>query len=146
MLVDRMNRATQEVFADKSGNGEWRVESFGTEGECYVTLFAGPEAELRARYYARFCKPLEDGGLDYWNSLTNAEQMASLSAARDATWACYVAALELKNETVEALEAIGFLPEGYCFCYNRTRDALRPEVEHTGECREARAVIRKNND
>jgi hypothetical protein len=46
-------------------------------------------------------------------------------------------------ELIEALEALGALPEGYCFCYGGKRDANKPESEHFGECREARAAIRK---
>jgi len=40
-----------------------------------------------------------------------------------------------------ALEGIGVLPDGYCFCFNSYRDANKPEHEHTGECREARAAL-----
>jgi hypothetical protein len=32
--------------------GEWRVEYFDDDGGCYVTVFAGPRAEKRARDYA----------------------------------------------------------------------------------------------
>lgn len=46
-----------EVFADKTGNGDWRVEAVGQEGEYYVTLFSGPFAKLRARHYALFAHP-----------------------------------------------------------------------------------------
>ena len=31
---------------------EWRVEGIHRNGDCFVTLFSGPEAELRAREYA----------------------------------------------------------------------------------------------
>ena len=30
---------------------EWRVEYFDDDGGCYVTIFAGPAAERRARDY-----------------------------------------------------------------------------------------------
>ena len=33
---------------------EWRVEAIGANGECYVTLFSGPDAEVRARQYAQW--------------------------------------------------------------------------------------------
>jgi len=39
------------VFEDKAETGDWRVEYFDTDGGCYVTIFAGPEAEARARAY-----------------------------------------------------------------------------------------------
>jgi hypothetical protein len=39
------------VFEDRYGSGEWRVEYFDDDGVCYVTVFAGPEAERRAREY-----------------------------------------------------------------------------------------------
>jgi hypothetical protein len=37
------------VNEDRSGTGEWRVEYFDDDGGCYVTIFAGPAAERRAR-------------------------------------------------------------------------------------------------
>jgi hypothetical protein len=39
------------VFEGRHGSGEWRVEYFDDDGGCYVTVFAGPEAEQRAREY-----------------------------------------------------------------------------------------------
>jgi|HubBroStandDraft_3_1064219.scaffolds.fasta_scaffold992343_1 hypothetical protein len=39
------------VFADRFGRPEWRVEYQDTDGSCYVTIFAGPDAERRARDY-----------------------------------------------------------------------------------------------
>jgi hypothetical protein len=39
------------VQEDRDGTGEWRVEYFDTDGGCYVTVFAGPKAEKRARDY-----------------------------------------------------------------------------------------------
>ena len=39
------------VNEDRSGTGEWRVEYFDDNGGCYVTIFAGPAAEGRARDY-----------------------------------------------------------------------------------------------
>jgi hypothetical protein len=39
------------VFEDRDGSGEWRVEYFDDDGGCYVTVFAGPVAEGRAREY-----------------------------------------------------------------------------------------------
>ena len=38
------------VIEDSDG-GDWRVEYFDEDGGCYVTLFAGPKAEKRARDY-----------------------------------------------------------------------------------------------
>jgi hypothetical protein len=38
------------VIEDRDG-GEWRVEYFDDDGGCYVTMFAGPKAEKRARDY-----------------------------------------------------------------------------------------------
>lgn len=40
------------------GNGEWRVEYQDDDGGCYVTIFAGPAAERRARIYF---EPLKTG-------------------------------------------------------------------------------------
>jgi hypothetical protein len=39
------------VIADRDGTAEWRVEYFDDDGGCYVTVFAGPKAEQRARDY-----------------------------------------------------------------------------------------------
>ena len=46
-------------------------------------------------------------------------------------------------DLLAACEGLGAMPEGYCFCYGHRRDPLKPEHEHTGECREARAAIAK---
>jgi hypothetical protein len=43
---------TIAVFEDRREAGDWRVEYFDDDGGCYVTVFAGPEAERRARDYA----------------------------------------------------------------------------------------------
>jgi hypothetical protein len=39
------------VIEDRDGTEEWRVEYFDDDGGCYVTVFAGPKAEKRARDY-----------------------------------------------------------------------------------------------
>jgi hypothetical protein len=39
------------VHEYRYGNGEWHVSYFDGDGGCYVTAFAGPEAEWRAREY-----------------------------------------------------------------------------------------------
>jgi hypothetical protein len=39
------------VFEDHDEPGDWRVEYFDSDGGCYVAIFAGPEAEKRARDY-----------------------------------------------------------------------------------------------
>jgi hypothetical protein len=46
-------------------------------------------------------------------------------------------------DLLDALTGIGVLPEGYCFCRPNQRDATRPDHDHTGECRAARAAIAK---
>jgi hypothetical protein len=50
------------VFADKERTGWWRVEYFDDDGGCYITIFAGPKAERRARDYTR---ALRDGALKF---------------------------------------------------------------------------------
>ena len=47
---------TYEVFEDREISGQWRVEAIDhdSEGECYVTIFAGPDSEQRARVYAEW--------------------------------------------------------------------------------------------
>ena len=39
------------VIEDSDATGDWRVEYFDDDGGCYVTMFAGPKAEKRARDY-----------------------------------------------------------------------------------------------
>jgi hypothetical protein len=39
------------VREDKEAPGDWRVEYFDHDGSCFVTIFAGPHAEARARAY-----------------------------------------------------------------------------------------------
>lgn len=43
-----------EVFESKTEPDEWRVKVIDRdgEGECYVTIFSGPQAEERAKTYA----------------------------------------------------------------------------------------------
>jgi hypothetical protein len=47
----RRSHADVWLTEDRHGNGEWRVEYQDDDGGCYVTVFAGPEAERRAREY-----------------------------------------------------------------------------------------------
>lgn len=46
------------------------------------------------------------------------------------------------KELVDVLAALGVFPDGYCWC-SINPDPHKPEEEHQGECREARAVMRK---
>jgi hypothetical protein len=39
------------VNEDRHGSGDWRVEYSDDDGACYVTIFAGPAGERRARDY-----------------------------------------------------------------------------------------------
>jgi hypothetical protein len=39
------------VLQGREESGLWRVEYCDGDGGCYVTIFAGPAAELRAREY-----------------------------------------------------------------------------------------------
>jgi hypothetical protein len=48
------------LFEDKTEEDEWRVEYYDDDGGCYVTIFAGPGAEQRARDYHA---ALKDGTL-----------------------------------------------------------------------------------
>jgi hypothetical protein len=41
-----------EVVMCSEHADEWRAEAFDDEGQCYVVIFTGPEAEARARAYA----------------------------------------------------------------------------------------------
>jgi hypothetical protein len=45
-----------EAFADNNVPGDWRVEAidFENEGNVYVAIFSGPEAQTRAEDYARW--------------------------------------------------------------------------------------------
>ena len=44
-------RGEVSVNKDRHGSGASRVEYFDDDGGCYVTIFAGPAAERRARDY-----------------------------------------------------------------------------------------------
>jgi hypothetical protein len=44
-----MTHNVLQVFEDCNHNGEWRFVD--EDGGCYVTIFAGPVAEQRARVY-----------------------------------------------------------------------------------------------
>jgi hypothetical protein len=46
-----MSESDIMVFEDHIEEGEWHVEYFDDDGGCYVTIFAGPAAEKRARAY-----------------------------------------------------------------------------------------------
>jgi hypothetical protein len=39
------------LLEDRNAPGDWRVEWQDDDGGCYVTIFAGPAAEQRARTY-----------------------------------------------------------------------------------------------
>lgn len=45
-----------EVIQDREIQGVWRVEAINAEGdgEAYVTIFSGPDAQERAYEYAEF--------------------------------------------------------------------------------------------
>ena len=49
MTIPAENEIT--ICADRFGRPEWRVEYQDDEGSCYVTIFAGLDAERRARDY-----------------------------------------------------------------------------------------------
>jgi hypothetical protein len=51
---DPASKLAWEAFPAVSDAAEWRVEACDTEGDgsCYVTIFAGRDAESRARKYA----------------------------------------------------------------------------------------------
>ena len=51
----REKKMTTEVFADKEFPNDWHVESIDENtGEIYQAVFAGPNAERRAREYANW--------------------------------------------------------------------------------------------
>ena len=47
-------RMEWKCFEDKRNAGDWRVEAidFDDEGQVYVTIFSGPQAQMRAEEYA----------------------------------------------------------------------------------------------
>ena len=67
---------------------------------------------------------------------------------------CHDALCEAAPDMLDAFEALGVQPyvvgldgqceHGYCFCLpEQGRDPGKPKDHHTGECRDARAAIRK---
>jgi hypothetical protein len=82
------------VFQHHEAPGDWRVEYLEEDGAGYVTIFAGPSAEARARDYfeaMQFC-PLELNFLSVknlatvepWHSLAVRNTPDTLSASRSA--------------------------------------------------------------
>lgn len=106
------------VYPHEDNSGDWVVEIIDAdgEGEISTTIFTGKNSEQRARASLKIHKQI--------NMLTNKPTV---------------------EEVLDALEAIGVLPEGYCFCFGQAykRDANRPDHAHTGECRDAREVIKR---
>jgi hypothetical protein len=51
MKVDHEIKVFQEHSGVAKWHNEWRVEYTDTKGGSYVTIFAGPQAEQRARDY-----------------------------------------------------------------------------------------------
>lgn len=49
MKIDKQLR--WELLEDARQAGDWRVEAIGSEGECFVTIFSGPNAKARADEY-----------------------------------------------------------------------------------------------
>jgi hypothetical protein len=49
-----VNRLVFDVVEDRNSPGDWRVEAVDhdSEGECYVAIFCGFDAERMAREYA----------------------------------------------------------------------------------------------
>jgi hypothetical protein len=47
---------TYEVLQDPDNPAEWRAEAIDEagDGQCYVVVFSGPQAEERAREYAQW--------------------------------------------------------------------------------------------
>lgn len=43
-----------ELCPDEITPGDWRVEAVGEDGEVYVAIFSGPNAESRATAYQRW--------------------------------------------------------------------------------------------
>ena len=54
MDVSAELRLYVSTFEDQRSPGEWRVEAIDMpdDGACYLVIFAGPDAESRAREYA----------------------------------------------------------------------------------------------
>jgi hypothetical protein len=51
-----------EIVPDKQYPTDWRVEAidYENEGVGYIAIFAGPDAELRAREYAKWVSNKRD--------------------------------------------------------------------------------------
>jgi hypothetical protein len=56
MTVSSLFHRQVTVIEDSDGTGDWRVEYFDDDGACYITMFAGPKAEKRARDYFQALK------------------------------------------------------------------------------------------
>lgn len=52
--LDKETRMDYEVVQSIGVVGEWRVEAISQDGDCFVTLFSGPDSRQRAEEYATF--------------------------------------------------------------------------------------------
>ena len=62
---ETFNDGQSDVLVIEGRDGDWQVEWLGSDGECYVTVFAGDAAERRARAYFA---ALKSGALEVMRS------------------------------------------------------------------------------
>jgi hypothetical protein len=58
---ETFNDGRSDVTVIQNRDGDWNVEWLGSDGECYVTVFAGDAAEARARGHSQIqIRPLDE--------------------------------------------------------------------------------------
>jgi len=101
----------------------------------YHCLFCAKEAELKAAptiigaMLLRVIATGEHSGS--WGHNENVEKVTQAIIALKAE----------RDRLREMLQAIGGMPDGFCVCFNDFRNPMKPEYQHTGECRDARALL-----
>ena len=46
------------------------------------------------------------------------------------------------TELVKSIQALGTMPDGYCFCFGHERNPNKPDHLHTGECWDLRSALK----
>ena len=72
-----------QVFEDRDSKSDWRAEYFDDDGGCYVTIFAGPFAEKRAREYAEALKARKLAPIPNQRSASGSKRKAAAMADKE---------------------------------------------------------------
>jgi hypothetical protein len=137
------------VVERRNEPGVWSVETITNDedGSVYQAHFHGPRAEERAREYASFkygfaevarlTRELATVTAERGRMTSDLDRVVAMSVSMDAD---FEAATIIYDALKSAVEALGALPDGYCFCSANRHGDGTPE-SHEPECRELRAAL-----